>query len=183
MFISVQDLEIRALPFSEEYPADTLELGEDVRQALALRTSGRAELVREHRGAKDVIEDIRVIGKLATEVELRCARCLEPVRREVASDFDLLYRPLGVDAGPHERAVGDADLEIGYYQGAGLELEDVLKEQLLLAVPIKAVCREECKGLCPRCGTNLNTETCDCTQDAPDARWLALKDLRDKLQS
>lgn len=183
MFISVQELEIRAFAFSEEYPADTLKLDEDVRQALPLRTSGRAELVQEHRAPKVVVNDIRVIGNLATQVELRCARCLEPVTRDVSSSFDLLYRPLGVDAGPHERSVGDADLEIGYYDGEGLELEDVLKEQLLLAVPLKAVCREDCKGLCPHCGRNLNAESCNCAQEAPDVRWSALKDLRDKLQS
>lgn len=183
MFISIADLEIQRLTFQEEYPVGTLLLGEDVRQALPLRASGHAELVREHRGARDVVNDIRFVGKLATQVELRCARCLELVRREVASSFDLLYRPLGVDAGPHERSVGDADLEIGYYEGEGLELEDVLKEQVLLAVPIKAVCRDDCRGLCPHCGRNLNAESCTCAQDAPDARWSALKDIRDKLQS
>lgn len=182
MYIRIQDLEVRALAFKEEYPADTLPLGEDVRQVQPLSTSGRADVVHEHRGGKDVVSDIRVIGNLATTLELHCARCLDPVRREIASSFDLLYRPLGVDAGPHERAVGDADLEIGYYEGDGMELTDILKEQVLLAVPVKAVCREECKGLCPHCGKNLNAETCNCAQEAPDPRWSALKDLRDKLQ-
>ncbi len=183
MFITVQELEVRALEFSEAYPADTLNLGEDVRQAQPLRTSGHAELIQEHRGHKFAVNDIRVVGKLATEVEVHCARCLETVKRDIASSFDLLYRPLGIDAGPHERSVGDADLEIGYYEGEGIELEDVLKEQILLAVPVKVVCREECKGLCPRCGKNLNVESCNCAQEAPDVRWSALKDLRDKLQS
>ena len=183
MFISIADLEIQRLTFQEEYPMGTLLLGEDVRLALPLRASGHAELVREHRGARAVVNDIRFVGKLATQVELRCARCLEPVTRDLVSSFDLLYRPLGVDAGPHERSVGDADLEIGYYEGDGLELEDVLKEQVLLAVPIKAVCREDCRGLCPHCGSNLNAESCNCVQDAPDVRWSALKEIRDKLQS
>jgi uncharacterized protein len=61
-------------------------------------------------------------------------------------------------------------------------LEDVLREQVLLAVPLKAICREDCKGLCPQCGKNLNLETCSCDNAITDPRWGALKDLRSKLQ-
>jgi uncharacterized protein len=104
------------------------------------------------------------------------------VRSHIDHTFDLLYRPLGVDRKGEEAAIHEPETEIGYYQGEGLELEDVLREQVLLAVPIKQLCRETCKGLCPQCGKNLNRETCDCAAPQLDARWSALKDLKDKLK-
>ncbi|HET8668748.1 MAG TPA: DUF177 domain-containing protein, partial [Terriglobales bacterium] len=93
-------------------------------------------------------------------------------------EFDLLYRPQGVDAGHEEISVTQAEAEIGYYVDGGLELEDVLREQVLLSVPIKTVCRDECKGFCPHCGKNLNVETCSCKPAAADPRWDALKGIK-----
>jgi uncharacterized protein len=114
-------------------------------------------------------------------LELQCARCLEPVPQEVARHFELLYRPLGADAGRDELSVTDAEAEIGYYQGDGILLEDVLREQVLLALPLKAICREDCKGLCPHCGKNLNQEQCSCEAATEDPRWAALKEVRSRL--
>ena len=75
-----------------------------------------------------------------------------------------------------------AEAEIGYYQGEGLLLEDLLREQVLLAVPLKVICREDCKGLCPHCGKNLNEEgACSCADELEDPRWAALKEIRSKL--
>jgi uncharacterized protein len=115
-------------------------------------------------------------------MDINCARCIENVELYVNRAFDLLYRPLDSEKGSDEVNISEAETEIGYYKGEGLELEDVLREQVLLAVPIKTVCRPECKGLCPHCGKNLNNETCDCDQKNADPRWNALKGLRDKLQ-
>ena len=78
-------------------------------------------------------------------------------------------------------SVTGAEAEIGYYQGEGLLLEDALREQVLLALPLKVICREDCKGLCPHCGANLNDGQCSCADDVDDPRWTALKDLRSKL--
>jgi uncharacterized protein len=99
----------------------------------------------------------------------------------VSREFDLLYRPLGSDAGRDELSVTDAEAEIGYYQGEGLLLEDAVREQVLLALPLKMICREDCKGLCPQCGKNLNEGDCSCTAPVQDLRWAALKEIRDKL--
>jgi uncharacterized protein len=183
MFIEVAELELHPIDFQEEFPPDAIDLGADVRQRTPLKTSGRAQLVEEHRGKREVIQDIRLQGELSTSLELPCARCLEPVVNDVARAFDLLYRPLGIDAGNAELSVTGAEAEIGYYEGDGLLLEDVLREQTLLAVPLKVVCREDCKGLCPTCGKNRNVELCACAQATGDPRWEALKDIREKLQN
>jgi uncharacterized protein len=101
----------------------------------------------------------------------------------VKREFDLLYRPAGSDIGEDKEVeLQDRDAAISYYEGEGLELAEIVREQLLLAIPIKTVCREECKGLCPHCGKNLNSGECECAQGASDPRWEALKSLKDKLQ-
>src|SRR5918911_5644579 len=139
MFIAIRELEVHPLDFKEEIGPGTLDLGADVRQVNLVKTAGRADLVEEHHGKHNVIQDIRLVGDLSTRLQLACARCLEPVMQDVVRNFDLLYRPQGSDAGHAELSVTDAEAEIGYYTGDGLELEDVLREQILLAVPLRVL--------------------------------------------
>jgi uncharacterized protein len=178
MMIEIAELELHPVDFQEEFPPDAIDLGADVRQTTVLKTSGRAQLVEEHQGKRNVIKDIRVQGDLATTLELPCARCLDPVVQTVARTFDLLYRPLGTDAGNEELSVTAAEAEIGYYQGEGLLLEDALREQVLLALPMQRVCSEACKGICPSCGKNRNETTCDCKSETHDDRLGALRNLK-----
>jgi uncharacterized protein len=182
MFLDIKELGLHPLDFAEEFQPNVIDLGSEARQRGPLKTTGHAEVVEEHHGKHEVIRDLRLRGKLSAELELQCARCLEPVRQQVRRDFELLYRPLGADAGRDELSVTDAEAEIGYYQGEGLLLEDVLREQVLLALPLKITCREDCKGLCPHCGTNLNQEKCSCSTDVEDPRWAALREVRSKLE-
>lgn len=181
MFIKTKDLELRKIVFDESIPPGELDLGQEIQQKDLLKTSGHAELIRENRGAHEVVEDIRLVGSFSTRVEVRCARCLDPVGHAIEENFDLLYRPQGVDAMGDEASISQADTEIGYYHGPGLLLEDVLKEQILLALPVREICSSECKGLCPQCGANLNLESCDCSGTMRDPRWAALEDIRKKL--
>jgi len=182
MFIAIRELEFRPLDFREEIRPGVIDFGGDIEQKMPLETSGHADLIEEHHGKHQIIKDIRLKGDLSPELELPCARCLEPVRQEVARKFDLLYRPQGSDARAEELSVTDAEAEIGYYRGDGIELDDVLREQVLLAVPFKVLCREDCKGLCPHCGGNLNEAQCSCSLKEEDPRWEALKDIRKKLE-
>jgi len=182
MLIEVRELELHPVDFREEFVPGVIDLGPELRQIEGLRAAGRAQLIEEHHGKHFRIKDIRVAGELATRLELACARCLEPVVEGVERKFDLLYRPLGADAGREELSVTSAEAEVSYYKGEGLLLEDVLREQVLLAVPLKAICREDCKGLCPQCGISLNTGQCSCAEPVEDARWSALKELRGKLE-
>ena len=181
MLIEVKDLEIHPLDFRDDFDPGAIDLGPDLRQRSPLHSEGRADLVEERHGKHQVVQDIRLKGKLNTTVEVVCARCLEPVVHRVDRSFDLLYRPLGIDSGHEELSITDAEAEIGYYQGEGLLLEDALREQLLLALPLKTICRDDCKGLCPHCGKNLNEAQCSCVDEVEDPRWSALKEIRDKL--
>jgi uncharacterized protein len=181
MFIEIAELELHPIDFQEEFLPGVIDLGADVRQLTPLKASGRAQLVEEHHGKRNVIKDIRLQGELATNLELPCARCLDPVVQNVVRPFELLYRPQGTDAGREELSITATEAEVGYYRGEGILLEDALREQVLLAVPLKVVCRDECKGLCPTCGRNQNIEPCSCAPPLGDPRWSALKDIREKL--
>ncbi len=154
----------------------------EARQRSPLQASGHAEIVEEHHGKHEVIKDIRLRGRLTAGLELLCARCVEPVPQDIVREFELLYRPLGADAGRDELSVTAAEAEIGYYQGDGILLEDVLREQVLLALPLKVTCREDCKGLCAHCGKNLNEGPCSCSTTVADPRWTALREIRSKLE-
>lgn len=182
MFISLQELELHDVNFDEEFRPEAIDLGNESRAQTPIHSRGRATLIEEHHGKHNRLKDIRLVGDLSAAVELNCARCLETVVRDITRSFDLLYRPLGSDAGREEVTVTQAEAEIGYYQGDGLLLEDVLREQILLAVPLKVVCREDCKGLCPGCGSNLNYEGCNCAEPLPEPRWEALKDIKNSLK-
>jgi len=182
MFLDIKELELHPLDFEEEFAANLIDLGTEARLRTPLKAAGHAEVVEEHHGKRQVIKDIRLKGRLSTGLDLQCARCLEPVKQDVKREFELLYRPLGADAGRDELSVTDAEAEIGYYQGNGIELEDVLREQVLLALPLKITCRPDCKGLCPQCGKNLNQEQCSCTRELEDPRWAALKEVRERLE-
>ena len=182
MLIEIRELERHAIDFEEQIAAGVIDFGTEVRQTGKLASKGRAQLVQEHYGKHQLINDIRIAGDFSTKVELLCARCLEPIARDVANKFELLYRPQGADAGREELSVTAVEADIGYYQGEGLLLEDVLREQVLLALPLRAICREDCKGLCPHCGKNLNLEQCNCAEPLEDPRWSALKEIREKLE-
>jgi uncharacterized protein len=182
MFLDINELEFHPRDFEEEFQPDVIDLGSEIRQRTVLKAAGRAEVIEEHHGKHKIIKDIRLRGRLSGFLELQCARCLEPVPQEIAREFELLYRPLGADAGRDELSVTDAEAEIGYYEGQGILLEDVLREQVLLTLPLKITCREDCRGLCPHCGKNLNREKCSCSVSNEDPRWSALKDIRGRLE-
>jgi uncharacterized protein len=129
-------------------------------------------------GAIDFGEEAEQSGQLVP-----CARCVEPVTIPLASEFDLIFRPVGADAGAPERSITAPETEIGYYQKDSLLLEDVLREQVLLSLPVRTLCKPDCKGLCPRCGQNRNSQACSCDEGPGDPRWEALAELRGRIKS
>ena len=183
MLIAVLDLEREPLAIDLTIPTGTIDFGDGIRQIEGLAVHGAASLLTEQRAPRQQILDIRLQAELQGRFEVDCARCLEPVEHPVEEQLDLLFRPLGVDASGAERAISTPETEIGYYQDGGLVLEDVLREQVLLSLPARALCRQDCKGLCSGCGRNLNTETCACDMVPPDPRWTALSDLRGRMKS
>jgi len=122
-------------------------------------------------------DKFRLVGTVVTELELPCSRCLEPFRLPVAAPFDLRYLPASEVSSDGEREVGDEDLETSYYENDALDLNGLMREQFYLALPMKPLCQDNCRGLCPQCGTNLNTGNCSCAPVWEDPRLAALKNL------
>jgi uncharacterized protein len=182
MEFKVVELEREPILFDLEIKPGAIDFGEEAEQIGNLAASGRAEVIHEHRGPKEIIPDIRLQGRFAGQFQVPCARCIEPVEIPLAADFDLIFRPIGADTEPPERSITAPETEIGYYQKDSLSLEDVLREQVLLALPVRTLCKPDCKGLCPRCGANRNTQPCSCEVGPSDPRWEALTGLRGRIK-
>ena len=121
----------------------------------------------------------RLVGHVTGEIEQMCSRCLETFTLPVATDFDLRYVPRTENAGEGEREVEEDDLTTAFYEDEQIDLGQLILEQFHLALPMKPLCSDLCKGLCVQCGTNLNTGSCDCSPRWEDPRLAALKALRD----
>lgn len=117
-------------------------------------------------------------GDVEVSIARTCRRCLDPVEVRLAEELTLLWVPSDRRGG---RNAEDAGEEEGFRllepMGNELDLGPALREELVLATPTYVTCGEDCRGLCPVCGTNLNEETCDCDPVEPDPRWDALRDL------
>jgi uncharacterized protein len=145
------------------YPAD-----EDYRIVDPVRLTG--ELRKDH-------EKIRIAGHVKTSLELACSRCLDGFRVPVDAAFDLMYLPATSEPTAGEQEVEADDLGTSYYRDGVIDLSDLVREQFFLALPMKPLCQDACRGLCPECGTNLNTGSCACTHAWEDPRLAPLKAL------
>ena len=199
MFFHVRDLELKPVGFDVELPPGTIEFQDPkLKQAAPLHASGQAELVLGSLG------EIRVKGQVQVRLQADCDRCLEPAEFPVDSGFELYYRPVdearlannatrrgrqpeqAITARAvrvEEKALDAGEAEMGFYEGDGVELNDVLREFVLLALPMQKLCDENCKGICPVCGQNRNQKDCGCQSNAGDDRWAALKEIRKNAES
>jgi len=133
--------------------------------------------------ALDIRKDkqtFHLTGRVQTTLELPCSRCLEPFTRPVDAAFDLRYQPQTANTGADEREIAEDDLSTAFYENEEIDLGQMMREQFLLSLPMKPLCCEECRGLCPVCGTNLNRGACDCKRGWDDPRFNALRELRTK---
>lgn len=125
--------------------------------------------------------DILIRGHLEGELELSCGRCLEAYTTPVETDFDLLLVPAPLGAGPEEEELSAEQLDVDFYQGETVDLEAIIREQIILLVPLKPLCREDCQGLCPVCGIDLNRETCTCQVKKSESPFAQLAKLKEKM--
>ena len=166
MFLDIKELAVRKVRIQKSYPPGTLDFhSADFTQAESLEVRATAELVDGQ---------IRIYGTFHTRVELVCARCLETVSEEMSRDFDLFYRPLATITREDEVKLKSDETDIAFFDGEGLFLTDVLAEQVNLLIPMKVICRSDCRGLCPQCGANLNHDDCRCESHSPDPRLAPL---------
>ena len=123
-------------------------------------------------------EQFRLVGRVKTTLELPCSRCLERFLWPVDAAFDLRYHPHAHNTGDGEIEIEDDDLQSAFYENETIDLGQLMEEQFYLSLPMKPLCSDDCKGLCPTCGTNWNKAGCDCTNQWEDPRLAALKALK-----
>jgi uncharacterized protein len=129
----------------------------------------------------DIFKDgdrFRLAGRVATTLTLTCGRCLEGFVLPVDAAFDLQYVPGVAPAADGESEIEADDLGTAYYDDEKIDLGQLVQEQFYLALPMKPLCGETCRGLCPQCGANLNRGDCGCSPKWVDPRFAALGALR-----
>ena len=153
-------------PFDRTYPPETFAPEDDYRVIAPVTLAMTIH--------KDDAR-VRLAGSLATRLELTCSRCLEPFQVPVQTAFDLRYLPQAL-AGNREEDPDD-DPSTTFYSDDQIDLGQMVREQCYLAIPMKPLCRPDCQGLCATCGTNLNTERCQCNPQWQDPRLAVLQAL------
>lgn len=118
-------------------------------------------------------------AELSYSQALECPRCLGRSPSEVKTSFQLLLQPKSTEPVVGELELEASDLEVLFVEGELLDTEPILTEQIQLNIPMRQLCRQDCAGLCPQCGVDRNTDSCDCDREVVDPRWEALAGLRD----
>ncbi len=120
---------------------------------------------------------IDVSGNFETSVEADCSRCLEPVALPMDIEFQAMYvKPSAFSAAGENQLVGD-DMSVDVLENESVDLKDIIREQILLNLPKQVFCKNDCLGLCEKCGANRNLIDCNCINDEIDPRWAALADF------
>ncbi len=176
MFIEIQNLTDEPLYFHHQYPIGELQLAH---ADATLNEPVVTDFVLTH---KDL--DLNVDGTVETGIRFTCSRCLKEFPRHLSVEFDLSYMPQ-----PKKTREGDEielkyeDMEVGFYDGARLDVNLMVIEQIELALPMKFICREDCRGLCYRCGADLNEGACQCSTTESDSRLAALLEFKKRQDS
>jgi len=147
----------------DEIPAREFSVNEDVEATIRLRVSGKA---------------IHVQGRIDTVLDLQCCRCLENFSFPLASQIDITLFPETDSVQEEETELESEDLRTGLFSGDEVDLSELIREQIILAVPYKPLCHDACKGLCCQCGGNLNDGECRCERKAGDSAFGVLRSLK-----
>lgn len=157
--------------FANVYQSAELDLS-DERVKLCGPTSISGKI--RQTGAEVVVE-----GHLESCAEVDCDRCLKPIQVPVNSDFGLEYISDSDYEENRNVELTEDEMSVSVFDGDSIDIDEIAKEQILLAVPTRALCREDCKGFCPKCGVDKNATDCGCEEKEIDPRWAALKNLVD----
>src|SRR5687768_6192322 len=169
MRIELENLEGKKGDFAHVYqPEDLIPLDERIRLTAPAAVNGKIRLAGN---------EVFVNGHIDTRAQVECDRCLQPVQLPVNADFALEY----ISGSEYESSevveLTEEQMSVSVFDRQAIDVDEIVKEQVLLAVPTRMLCREDCKGICPECGTDRNTGECKCVTKEIDPRWAALKNL------
>lgn len=170
----------------DEIPVEGLELNwNEEAQVLSKYLENLSEIDFEFKSPlqsevkiKKVGQSVLIKGRVRTVLKLRCVRCLKEFSYPLSSSFELTLHPLKGTVFSEEVELSKEELESNFFEGGELHLSEIACEQVFLEIPIQPLCKEECKGLCPHCGIDLNLSNCGCMKEAFDSGFHALKKLK-----
>ena len=170
MRIELDGLEEQGGKFSQVYEVNDLPLDdEEIRLVEPAEIQGRAR-----RSGTEV--ELR--GRVSAKLEVPCGRCLKPVEVPISTGFTERFVRVVSWATDEQHELREEDLNVAVFDGEGIELDDLAREEILLAIPANVLCREDCRGLCPTCGADRNQGDCQCETNETDSRWQKLKELK-----
>jgi len=170
VLIAIESLKPEPLHIQHVYGVD--DLGFQHEDAV-LETPVTTDFILTHKE-----KDLRIEGTLRTALKYQCSRCLKTFSHDLDAAFTLFYLPQTEWKKDEEVELKYEDMVIGYYDGVQLDVDLMVLEQIELALPMRFICREGCRGLCPSCGADLNEGSCSCKADTTDSRLAVLKDFR-----
>jgi uncharacterized protein len=169
MRIELASLEHGKRSFAHKYSAGELALEDD--RVSIVEPPAVAGEIRQKR------QRLRVTGTVSGRVQVECDRCLKLVEVGIDSKFDVEYVTAEDYQAQQALELTEADLNLSVFDGEGLEIDELVKEELLLAVPDHVICSEACRGMCAVCGVDKNSVDCECEAREVDPRWSGLKEL------
>jgi DUF177 domain-containing protein len=170
MRIELENLEGGKGDFAHVYNPDELNpVDERVKLTAPATVNGKIRLAGN---------EVFVNGHVDTRAQVECDRCLKPIELPVNADFELEYITDSEYESSGVAELTEAEMSVSVFDGEALDVDEIVKEQILLAVPTRMLCREDCKGICPQCGVDRNKGECNCVTEDIDPRWAALKNLK-----
>jgi len=172
----VVDMRLKVSDIPDDGLTQELELPVQVRDGKGPDT-GHVKIRIFKFGKKVLVE-----GSVSIAVSLACSRCLKPVSYPVDADFREEYNPAASDEKDDEQELTERELDLSYYSDDELDITELIREQVLLAVPMKPLCGIDCKGICPKCGKDLNEGPCGCKTEETDPRLAPLGKFKELMK-
>jgi uncharacterized protein len=156
------------------------DLGGDFARAVLVDTEADGDSAHLRAGADLTRSGVEVLarGRIAGEVTMVCSRCAGDAHVVLDGPFEVLFLPRDADAPAGDEAQAGEEPDVAVYDDDAIDLEETLREEILVALPFAPVCRESCMGLCPTCGKDLNEGPCNCQSEPRDERLGALRNLK-----
>lgn len=171
MILDFSQLNEPEISFAHVYAADEIDLDDE--------TASVAQKVEVAGTARKNTEVAVVKADLRGTIEIECSRCLHPVEFRLDTKFAAEFVTLeNYEKSSAEHELHGADFEVSIYDGDRIDLKELVREQIILNLPMHQLCSETCAGFCQTCGKNKNKVSCNCTTEEIDPRWSALKKLK-----
>jgi uncharacterized protein len=170
MIVDLRNVSTESKQYAFHVDQTWWEAGEAVEPSVGLHEPIQVRVELYKAGAKYVLE-----GFIKGALRIRCDRCLESYRHGLESRFRLILKQATEESGQPEIELLDEDMQVDFINGTEVDLGEIVRQQVLLNQPMKSLCRDDCRGICPGCGQNLNTETCTCKASGGHPAFLKLK--------